>query len=99
VIVLDWTSHQLDTLRAESFHRYITTSARVRDMAIEDYQRTTALAPIKPPPEVVTGEYFPPDTCHRPIHGSFRVDEHLTDACHYAYADAFSYMFGTRCPW
>jgi hypothetical protein len=60
MISLDWTPQQLDTLRANAFHRFITTSARVRGMAIEDYHRTTALAPIKPPPEVVTGEYLPP---------------------------------------
>jgi hypothetical protein len=82
MILLDWTPQQLDTLRAESFHRFITTSARVRGMAIEDYHRTTALAPIKPPPEVVTGEYMPPGTCHRPIYGSFRVVPETRYATH-----------------
>ena len=57
MIVIDWSQSQLDTLRAKAFHRFITTSARVRAMAIEDYQRTTMLAP-----EVVTGEYLPPGT-------------------------------------
>ena len=71
MIVIDWSQSQLDTLRAEAFHRFINTSARVRALAVEDYQRTTMLAPIKPPPEVVTGEYLPPGTGRgHAVHGT-----------------------------
>jgi hypothetical protein len=65
LIVIDWSQSQLGTLRADAFHRFITSSARARAMAIEDYQRTTMLVPIKPPPEVVTGEYLPPGAPRR----------------------------------